>query len=728
MPFIAKIAIPCPLRQTFDYLINPNCAKVKLGDRVKVPFGTREVIGFILEITEVKEDLVNDRLKTIIDCIDPAPVVSETLFNLIQWTSDYYHHPIGDCYQVALPKKVRSGEPNTLKTVLSWSLVKLKITPKSLGKKQQEVIDFLSERDGRFSQEKIYEQLGSCRPVLLNLLNKGLIKQHQEILKPDVETVLLPFKMLNSEQSHTVKDIWNNNRSFNTSLIQGITGSGKTEVYIQLTAQMLATKRQVLILIPEIGLTDQFVARFKQHLAATIVVINSSMNETDRHQAWLLAQLGHADVVIGTRSAVFTPLENLGLIIIDEEHDSSYKQQDSLRYHARNVALMRAKQADIPIVLGSATPSLESFYHALSKRYRLLTLTQRATGAVLPTVTMVDSSGPQAVNGLSTVLYKAVKTELEKDNQVLLFINKRGYAPILMCHDCQWQASCPDCDAKMIIHQGRYQLRCHHCGFNQVLIKACPECESTDLGHYGVGTEQIEQSLQSLFPAVPVLRIDRDSTQKVGSFAKLVSEIQQGGAKILVGTQMLAKGHDFHDVTLVGVLDADQGLFSADFRATEVLAQLIIQVTGRAGRGKKSGRVYIQSNQVEHPFWQQLLHHDYGEIAASLLAERKSSSMPPVGSLCIIRARAKKQDLSMVFLSEVAAIMNKGNQQAVMILGPVPAVMEKRAGYFRAQLLLTTLQRKVLHQLLDHHMTEISRLKSSRKVKWSIDIDPIDLM
>ena len=491
---------------------------------------------------------------------------------------------------------------------------------------------------------------------------------------------------------------------------------------------MLAENQQVLILIPEIGLTEQFVTRFKQHLSAKIVVINSSMNETDRHQAWLLAQTGHADVVIGTRSAVFAPLNNLGLIIIDEEHDSSYKQQDSLRYHARNVALMRAKQTDIPIVLGSATPSLESFYRAQSQQYRLLKLTQRATGAVLPKVMLVDSRGPKAVNGLSTVLYKAVEAELAKDNQVLLFINKRGYAPVLMCHDCQWQASCPDCDAKMIIHKGRYQLRCHHCGFNQALIKNCPECESADLGHYGVGTEQIEQSLQTLFPAVPVLRIDRDSTQKVGSFAKLVSEIQQGGAKILVGTQMLAKGHDFQDVTLVGVLDADQGLFSADFRATEVLAQLIIQVTGRAGRGEKLGRVYIQSNQTKHPFWQQLLHHGYSDIAAALLAERKGSLMPPVGSLCVIRARGKTQVFPLDFLTEVAGLLNQGYQKEVLVLGPVPAMMEKRAGSFRAQLLLTTQNRKILHQLLDHHMLAISSLKSSRKVKWSIDIDPIDLM
>jgi primosomal protein N' (replication factor Y) len=726
MPLIAEIAIPCPLRQTFDYLIDPALPEIKSGYRVKVPFGSREMIGFVLAI---KEKQTAQKLKPILQCFEQQSVISPALAKLIQWTSDYYHHPIGDCYQVALPKKVRLGDENNFKTVTSWTLISTEKSDKKLGTKQQAVIDLLSlATENTLLQSQLYEQLGPCQTVLNRLSEMKLITTSELLKTPNINAKPDPFKILNSEQSHTVKTIHDNSKSFNVSLIQGITGSGKTEVYIQLTALMIAAKQRVLILIPEIGLTDQFVARFKRHLSAKIVVMNSAMNETDRHQAWLLANSGYADVVIGTRSAVFTPLANLGLIIIDEEHDSSYKQQDSLRYHARNVALMRAKQANIPIVLGSATPSLESFYHAQAQRYRLLSMTKRATGAVLPQVKLIDSRGPQASNSLSTVLYKAIEAELTKDNQVLLFINKRGYAPVLMCHDCQWQAVCPDCDAKMIVHQGRYQLRCHHCGFNQALIHTCPECESNDLGHYGVGTEQIEHSLQTLFPTVPVLRIDRDSTQRVGAFAKLVDEIQQGGAKILVGTQMLAKGHDFHDVTLVGVLDADQGLFSADFRATENLAQLIIQVTGRAGRGQKSGKVYIQTGQVEHPFWQKLLNHDYPAIAQDLLAEREMSAMSPIGSLCVIRARAKEQALALAFLTEAAAILNQANQQAVLVLGPVPALMEKRAGYYRAQLLLTTQQRKVLHQLLDHTLPVITGLKSSRKVKWSIDIDPMDLM
>ena len=728
MQLILKIAIPCPLRLAFDYLPDQSNIQWQPGLRVKVPFGNREVVGIIIDIEDIDNTQQVTSLKTIIECLDSNPLISQSLFKLIQWTSHYYHHPVGDCFQVALPKKIRLGDPANLQTDCFWSLSD-DVTPiDKLGKKQQAVLDLLREHHNPLSQQMITDTIGNHRDALKRLEVKGLVKQEEKVKTPAISLHLIPLKKLNNEQQLAVDTVWQHRQTFSAKLLYGITGSGKTEVYIQLAALMIEAGKQVLILIPEIGLTAQFVTRFKQHLNACIVVFNSSMNDNDRQQAWLLAQTGQADIVIGTRSAVFTPLERLGLIVIDEEHDSSYKQQDSLRYHARNVALIRAQQAKVPILLGSATPSLETFYHVESQRYELLTLTQRATGAVLPEVVLIDSNGPKADNGLSSQLYKAIEKTLAEDNQVLLFINQRGYAPVLMCHDCGWQASCSHCDAKMIVHQTRYQLRCHHCGFNQSLLKICPECESTDLGSYGVGTQQIEQSLQQFFPATPVLRIDRDSTQRIGAFAKLVTEIQAGGAKILVGTQMLAKGHDFHDVTLVGILDADQGLYSADFRATETLAQLIIQVTGRAGRGQKPGKVLIQTQQIAHPFWQDLLAGNYQQTANKLLQERKQSLMPPVGSLCVIRAQAKQQALSLLFLTEVAGLLNQHQQQAVLILGPVPAVMEKRAGQYRAQLLLTTDNRKALHQLLDHHIDAISRLKSSRPCRWSIDIDPIDLL
>ncbi|MDB2705725.1 primosomal protein N', partial [Pseudomonadota bacterium] len=532
---------------------------------------------------------------------------------------------------------------------------------------------------------------------------------------------------LNEQQQNCVNAVWINRNLFKVHLLHGITGSGKTEVYIQLSRQIIEQKKQVLILIPEIGLTTQFVARFKRQLPSRIEIINSSISDTERKQTWLLAKAGLVDIIIGTRSAVFSPLNNIGLIIIDEEHDASYKQQDGLRYHARNVALVRAKQANIPVLLGSATPSLESLYHVKQQRYQLLQLTQRATGASLPKVHMVDSAGPKAQNGLSSILYHAIKEQLEQDNQVLLFINRRGFSPVLMCHECNWQATCQHCDAKMVVHQGRNTLCCHHCGLIQRLLTQCPKCQSTELHTYGAGTEQIELSLQAYFPDTPVVRIDRDSTQTVNAFADIVADIHKGGARVLVGTQMLAKGHDFHEVTLVGVLDADQGLLSADFRATEGLAQLITQVTGRAGRGSKPGQVYIQTNQPQHSFWKDLIQQGYSYTAEKLLEERQLMAMPPIAYMSIFRAEDQQEQLAMQFLTEVQAIFSQ-HQQDVLILGPVPAIMEKRAGRFRAQLLLSCPTRKPIHQLLDHYMDAISKLKLSRKVRWSIDIDPIDLM
>lgn len=724
---IVQVAIPCPLRLTFDYLTDNTDIKLQAGIRVRVPFGSRQLVGIIINVSSISEDKDTSKLKSIIEILDQQPLIPTDLLSLTQWVSDYYHHPIGDCFQAALPKKLRQGETAALQIDSYWQLSQQTVDI-NLGKKQQKIVDLLKQSPDGISQSELYQQIGQCRSSLIILEEKGIIKQQHKIKKPTPRQNIIEPCQLNPEQQIVVDTVWDARSEFAPYLLQGITGSGKTEVYIQLAEQIVAQSKQVLILIPEIGLITQFVERFQQRLAACIVVLNSSVSDTDRKQAWLLAKEGIADIIIGTRSAVFTPLKTAGLIIIDEEHDGSYKQQDGLRYHAINVALIRAKRAEIPIVLGSATPSLESLYHVQQQRYKLLELTQRATGASLPKVKIVDSNGPTAGSGISSELYQAIQNQLAADNQVLLFINRRGFAPVLMCHDCGWQAVCTHCDAKMIMHQRRNILCCHHCGLIQKLPSQCPKCQASNLNTYGVGTEQVEQTLQKYFPEIPVLRIDRDTTQKVNAFADMVKEIQQGGAKILVGTQMLAKGHDFHNVTLVGVLDADQGLFSADFRATEVLAQLITQVTGRAGRGKKEGKVYIQTQQPQHEFWQDLIGEGYTHTAHKMLEQRKITAMPPTGSLCVIRAEAKEQQLAMQFLNEVLAILNQHSQQQVLIMGPVPAIMEKRAGRYRAQLLLSAQQRKPLHQLLDQHIQTISTLKLARKIRWSIDIDPVDLL
>jgi primosomal protein N' (replication factor Y) len=724
---ILQIALPCPLRLSFDYLPNNSDINWQAGMRVKVPFGSRELIGIVVSIKKANEESETAKLKTIIEAIDQDAILPADLLSLTQWLSDYYHHPIGDCFQTVLPKKIRLGELAELQTEAYWQLTSSVIETK-LGKKQNELITLLKEYSEGVSQKFIYQQLGQCRTSLLGLEEKKVVRSFQHIKQPLITHNPVEHCQLNEEQLSAVENVWQTRSRFTPYLLQGVTGSGKTEVYMQLAENMVEAGKQILILIPEIGLTTQFVERFKKRLAARIVILNSAVSDGERKQSWLSAKAALADIVIGTRSAVFTPLPNLGLIIIDEEHDASYKQQDGLRYHARNVALIRAQRANIPIIMGSATPSLESLYNVEQQRYQLLILKLRATGASMPKIKLIDSRGPSANSGISTVLYQAIKTQLSAGNQVLLFINRRGFAPVLMCHGCGWQATCSHCDARMIVHQRRNVLCCHHCGLIQRLINKCPTCQATDLKTYGAGTEQIEQSLQAYFPETPVLRIDRDSTQKVNAFANIVNEIRQGGAKILVGTQMLAKGHDFHDVTLVGVLDADQGLFSADFRSTESLAQLIIQVTGRAGRGDKKGEVFIQTSQPQHEFWQNIIKHGYAFTAHKILAERKMMAMPPTGSLCVIRAESQDESLAMQFLSEVSGIFHQATQQEVIVMGPVPAIMERRAGRYRAQLLLLSQQRKPLHQLLDHFMQAIGSLKLTRKVRWSIDIDPLDLL
>ncbi len=728
MKKILHIAVPCPLRQNFDYLSIESKTEWTAGLRVKVPFGSRELIGIVLHVSDIKQEQDTSNLKPIIEQIDLYPILNDELFNLIKWVSAYYHHPIGDCFQTALPKKLRLGETTDLILETIWKQTNYEPKEQSLGKKQEQIYQLLNDHPNGLSQRQIRAELGESKSSLSGLENKRLIQSFSQPQMSFSTLDLQPACKLNIEQQNVVDTVWKSKDSFSPYLLQGITGSGKTEVYIQLCEQMLTEGKQVLILIPEIGLTSQFVQRFKQRIEANIVVLNSAISDGERKQGWLLAKEGLADIIIGTRSAVFTPLTSAGLIILDEEHDGSYKQTDGLRYHARNVALVRAKQLSIPIVLGSATPSLESLYHVQQERYKLLSLTKRAGGASLPKVRVIDSSGADTQNGISQKLLTTIKQHIENNNQVLLFINRRGFAPVLMCHDCGWQATCTHCDARMVVHQHRNILFCHHCGLIQRLLNICPKCEAKDLKNYGAGTEKIEHTLKNLFPNTPVLRIDRDSTQRKNAFSDLITDIKKGGAKILVGTQMLAKGHDFHDVTLVGVLDADQGLYSADFRATESLAQLITQVTGRAGRGEKAGEVLIQSEQPQHEFWKSIIKKGYQFTADELLQERIDMVMPPAGSLCVIRSEEQDQNLAMQFLTEVLAILNQSIQQEVIIMGPVPAIMEKKAGRYRAQLLLSTQNRRYLHQLLDHHINAISTLKLARKVRWSIDIDPVDLL
>ncbi len=724
MSCIVEIALSCPLRQTFDYLSDDPAESWQTGMRTAVTFGSRPLIGIVIAIKPITEASVS-KLKKIDQQVDKQAFLPTELMQLVQWVSRYYHHPIGECFQAALPKQLRLGDADEMQTETFWSL---KQRPNNKpGKKQQQILNLLEDYPEGLSEKALRVQLGNVKSSLTALQKQESIIASQQVALPLPCLQIQQGVLLNDEQKQSVETILKARDKFSTFLLQGITGSGKTEVYIEICRELIENQQQILVLIPEIGLTTQFVERFRQSLTANIVVINSSVSDNDRKQAWLLARAAKADIIIGTRSAVFTPMLNPGLIIIDEEHDSSYKQQDGLRYHARNVALMRAKRLNIPVVLGSATPSLETLYQVNQRRYQLLKLTQRAGGATLPKVKLIAANSAIDNNGLSTGLLKSIEKHIEQNHQVLLFINRRGFAPVLMCHQCNWQANCRSCDAKMVVHQQQNRLFCHHCGLIQTLPKSCPECGNTELKSYGIGTEKVEQALKTIFKDVPVMRIDRDSTQRVNAFADMVKQINQGQAAILVGTQMLAKGHDFHDVTLVGVVDADQALFSADFRATENLAQLITQVTGRAGRGKKAGEVLIQTEQPEHPFWKKLLQHGYETIAENLLAERMEMQLPPHGFWAVWRAESKEADLAMQLLQQISELLHH-TTSSVLILGPVPALMEKRAGRYRAQLLMRSADRAALHRLIDQHINSISKLKLARKGRWSIDIDPTELI
>jgi len=506
-----------------------------------------------------------------------------------------------------------------------------------------------------------------------------------------------------------------------------VTGSGKTEVYFEAMQAALDDNKQCLLLVPEIGLTPQLTQRVQQRFQHNFVAYHSALNDNERARAWQDAASGKARIIVGTRSAVFLPLANPGLIIVDEEHDLSFKQQDGFRYHARDIAIRRAQQLGIAIVLGSATPSLESSENARCKRYQWLHLPERGGNAKPPTVGLIDMRR-QALNGaLSPMLIAHMQDTLAKGEQILLFVNRRGYAPVLFCHDCGWIAKCQRCDANMTVHHAKHCLRCHHCGSQRALDKRCGDCQSKELTTLGFGTEQIEDTLKKLFPCQRIVRIDRDTTQQKGAMNKLLNQIETGQGDILVGTQMIAKGHHLPNITLAAILNADQGLFATDFRALEHLAQLVVQVTGRAGRGDKAGHVLIQTHHPQHPLLQTLINEGYRAFSEQLTRERRAAELPPFSYMALLRAEAVDEAAPLQFLQCAKEQAESLTANQISLLGPIPAPMAKRAGRFRAQLLIQANDRRSLHQLLYQWVRQLSSIKLSRKVRWSIDVDPMDM-
>ena len=751
-PIILEVALPVPMHRLFDYLPPESTTDVhdyQVGQRIQVPFGhpgrksgqrgARKLIGIITAI-KTESELPIKRLKHAHKILDPHALLDANFIDFLLWAANYYHYPQGLVFEAALPvwlrKKIELPSPKHEEV---WFLTELghKQLDKALfeklekrAPKQARLLDLLHEYHGKglgLAQHIVAQRIPTWRDSMRRMLKHGWVSAG---LQKTTDNLPLSDRapVLSQEQSHAVSKISEaiTAEHFQAFLLEGVTGSGKTEVYLAATEKALEQGKQVLCLVPEIALTPQFIQRFEQRLQTRLAVLHSGLGDRARCLAWLSSAQGEAKVILGTRSAIYTPMLKPGLIIIDEEHDTSFKQDSGFRYSARDLSLVRAKRANVPVILGSATPSIESLQHAQKGQYQHIRLTHRPNHRPLPIIKIVDLRKEPVNEGLSYPLLATMEQVLARDEQVLIFLNRRGYAPVLLCTQCMWSAQCDSCEVNFTYHHRKHRLRCHHCNKNKTVPKHCPECKH-ELKPIGEGTERIESFLQARFPKIPVIRIDRDTIRNKEQMQKHLNAIYAGGAKILIGTQMLTKGHDFPDVTLVGVLNADSGLFSSDFRSTERLSQQMIQVSGRAGRADKPGLVLIQSNFPEHPLLEQLKTHDYASISTEILNEREQSHWPPFSHLALLRVEAQDVNLPMQFLEHIVKRLQFVLADKVEALGPAPAPMTKRAGFFRAQLLLRSEHRASLHQVIYETQQLIYSIPESRKVRWSLDIDPSEL-
>ncbi len=735
MSTILRIAVPSPLYRLFDYLppAATNIRCLQPGSRLRIPFGRAQTVAILLEISDHSE-LPEAKLKTALALLDEEPLIPAELLKLLRWASDYYHHPIGEVMATALPTRLRQGEIAQAKHRSLW-----KITTEGSGtaaekiekraRRQADLLRRLQAQPEGITREQLVDLPGNWPTAMAALVKKGWVTLEQiPTLSTTPTAALSTPPSLNKHQQQARETINRHLGEFAPFLLDGVTGSGKTEVYLQVIQQVLNNNQQALVLVPEITLTPQLVSRFQKRFSVPIAQLHSGLNDGERLNSWLYARSGEAAIIIGTRSAIFAPLLRPGIIIVDEEHDSSFKQQSGFRYAARDLAVVRAKQLNIPVVLGSATPSCESLLNVEQGRYQRLSLPERAGNAQPPTIRCLDLRNQHMEAQLSQPLLKRIEQHLNKRGQVLLFLNRRGYAPTLICHECGWVAQCLRCDASMILHQHNRRLSCHHCGSQRPIHHQCMGCGSADLLPLGAGTERTEEALQHHFPDATVSRIDRDNTRRKGSMEAILEAIHSGDTQILIGTQMLAKGHHFPNVTLVAILDGDQGLFSIDFRAAEQMAQLITQVAGRAGRAERKGEVVIQTHHPDHPLLQLLCEQGYHAFACATLAERKITELPPFCYLALLRSEAGRPELAQEFLQHACDLAAQQGPTGIELHGPLPAPMERRAGKYRSQLLIQSAQRATLHRFLKGWVTELSALPLARKVRWSLDVDPVDLI
>lgn len=718
-----KVCIPHTSRDYFDY--QADNLKPSIGARVWVPFRNKTRLGLVIGQHSSEDDEI--KLKSISSLIDEQPLFSETLLQLCQWVSSYYQSPLSEVIPLALPKKYRLGANSELPSCDYYELlVPLETARQSLApraKKQLALIDYLNQQ-GPLSKAALAKE-GFSQSQLNALLALNLISITQKIALPEQPSLASDSPLsLNEEQALALNKLTEQLQAYHCFLLQGVTGSGKTEVYLQLISKVLEQGRQVLILVPEIGLTPQLLARFRARFSEPMVVIHSNLNETERQVAWQLANDNIVKLVIGTRTAVFTPMPSLGLIIIDEEHDASLKQTDGVRYSARDTALMRAYLAKIPIILGSATPSLESMHNCILDKYTLLRLNQKALATSPLHYQLLDIRNVNLQQGLATKSLTLIAEHLAQGNQVLVFINRRGFAPVLLCHNCGWMADCQACDSHLTLHRKLGRLVCHHCGIIKKIPSECRSCHNTELLPIGAGTQRVHEFLQTYFPDTNLLRIDRDEVRKKNELDQQLERINNGEAQLIVGTQMLAKGHHFPRLTLVVVLDSDAGFYNQDFRALERLGQLLTQVSGRAGRAQHAGQVLIQTHIPNHPLLNLLIQQGYDAFAKALLVMRQHAELPPYHFLAVIRAQDKVPAKVLHFLHSSKEQLET---EGIRVLGPAPAPLARKADQYRMQLLVKSSSRKLLHNALTRLRHWLTMNKLSNNVRWNVDIDPMDL-
>ena len=723
MPSVLRVALPVPLATLFDYL-PPAVGEAVAGSRVLVPFGRSKTVGVVVE-AGVPANIGSARLKRALRVLDDAPLLDAELMQTLAWAADYWLGAPGEAYANALPLLLREDKPLPETREPIWQLTVAGHSALDAGSRRggsRALLQALCA--GPLSAADLDTSLADWRAAARRLTEAGLIERGEQQPSP-TPNPLVGAPALHAEQHAAVEAVASAFQRFQPFLLDGVTGSGKTEVYLALIEQALARGKQSLLLVPEIGLAPQTVRRLRERLGVPIEVLHSNLAEGERARAWLRMRSGEAKVVLGTRSAVFTPLPQAGLIIVDEEHDGSYKQQEGFRYHARDLALVRGRALHVPVVLGSATPSLESLANVEADRYHALHLRSRPSAAHPPQVQIVDMRAQRLEHGLSPALLHAVGETVTRGEQVLVFRNRRGYAPVLFCHGCGWHAECSRCEHPLTLHAAWRRLVCHHCDQQSPVPSACPVCGSTELKPQGQGTERLEEALIAHFPQTPVLRIDRETTRRRDAFEQLLDNLQTDAPAILVGTQMLAKGHDLPNLTLVAIVGVDEGLLSVDFRASERLAQLVVQVAGRAGRARKPGRVLLQTHHPDHLLLRSLLAQGYAAAAKELLVERRQTGLPPYGHQVLLRCEAHQRAAVDAFLAEAHAALPVTD--TLQIAGPMPAPMPLRAGRQRGQLLIESTNRRHLHAAVRPWSMQLAQLPGARKVRWSLDVDPIDL-